>query len=329
MKSDQYVASKINDHPLLYGISSGNFKESISHGYFETIPDNAKVLLRGFIGQSNFWDIKEAGPVMISIPYEKGEIILSTINIDEQSGNQSKDFLRQILTNIGVPIPYVESTSDVVVVKKTVPLTIDGKLDEWLDDMDDHLVSQYVHAQPIYLTSQQTVEGPAAFDLKLSCINYFLWNENALHIAGVIFSEEKTAMSVINFGAKKEFQQQIFFNNDVVEISFKDEKPAVFVNGKSNPKILIKNAKLDSKFMTDATKLQFSYINGGGDISTVPNLVGETFELLIPWEFLESEPTDKNAKVLINLSSKGSKIQVPLAGNSSIKESWLNFKFGN
>lgn len=330
-KENPYIATKINDHLLLSGISSGNFKETISHAYFTSIPANAKVLLQGFVGLSDLWRIEEAGPVLISMPYKKGEIILSTININinPQSNNQSKEFLRQILTNIGVPIPYAESTTDVAVIKKTVPITVDGKLDEWLDDMDDRLVSQYVHAQPIYLTSQSTIEGPAAYDLKLSGINYLLWNKDALHIAGVIFSEEKTAMSAISFGSEKEYIQQIFFNDDVVDITFAEGKSSLQVNGKSSPALFIKNGQLDSKYMTDATKLQFSYINGGGEISTVPNLIGETFELIIPWEYLSSDPGEGRAKVMINLSSKGSKIQVPLDGNSLVQSTWLKMEINS
>jgi hypothetical protein len=317
------VASKVYNHPLLMGISSGNFKETITRGYFKSVPENAKVLLKGFLGESYFWNIKEAGPVMISIPHKKGEIILTTINVDK-SNVHSKEFLRQLLTNSGVPVPCAEFSVEVAVIKKTVPIHVDGKLDEWLDDMDDRNVSQYVHAQPIFLTSQQTLEGPASFDLKLSGINYLLWNKDALHIAGVIFSEEKTAMSAINYGAKKEYQQQIYFNDDIVEISFKDDNPKLLVNGKNDETIQIKTSQLNSKLMTDATRLQFSYINGGGEITTVPDLVGETFELLIPWGLISSKPNVENANVLINLSSKGSKLQVPLTGDPSVKKTWLN-----
>ncbi len=170
----EYVATKIIDHDLLSGISSGNFKTTITNGYFKQIPSNAKILLQGFESTMGLWRIDEAGPIMISIPYKKGEIILSTININNQASNASKSFLRQILTNCKVPIEYAKLSLETTKIKKTVPIIMDGKLNEWLDDMDDRLVSQYVHAQPVYLTSQETIEGPSAYDLKLSGINYFL-----------------------------------------------------------------------------------------------------------------------------------------------------------
>ncbi len=77
--------------------------------------------------------------------------------------------------------------------------------------------------------------------------------------------------------------------------------------------------------MTEAARLQFSFINGGGEIITVPNLIGETFELMIPWEYLKSKPNKTVSKVLINLSSKDSKLQVPLSGHVSLKTTWMPF----
>jgi hypothetical protein len=324
-----YVATKVNNHPLLEGISSGNFKSTLTNGYFTNIPRNAKVLLQGFETTMGLWRIEEAGPVMISMPYEKGEVILSTIEIDEKSNNAAKEFLRQLLTNIKVPVKYTELKPETISIKKTVPITVDGKLDEWLDDMDDRFVSQYVHATPVYLTSQHTVEGPTAYDLKLSGINYFLWNKAGLHIAGVVFSEEKTDMSDVKYGAAKAYTQQILFNDDVINIEFKDGKSTVQVNGKTQGDLVFKNGQLDSKFMTDATKLQFSYINGGGDITTLYNLVGETYELTIPWGQLTSRQSKEKSKVMIHLGSKGTKLQVPLTADKGLKDTWMDFKFSD
>uniref|UniRef100_UPI00404848D3 glycoside hydrolase family 2 TIM barrel-domain containing protein n=1 Tax=Mariniflexile sp. TaxID=1979402 RepID=UPI00404848D3 len=192
-KETNYVATKINNHPLLNGVSSANFsnQSKVINGYFTEIPKQAKVLLQGFVSESDFWKVAEAGPVMVGVPYGKGEIILSTLKIDTKATAAAREFLGLLLTNAGVKIPYIETTTDAIAIKKTVPIKINGQLDEWLEAMEDRLVSQYIHAQPVYLTSESRVEGPTAFDLNLSAINYFMWDDHALYLAGVVFSETK------------------------------------------------------------------------------------------------------------------------------------------
>lgn len=322
-KESNIVATKVNAHSLLDGISSGNFMKNSSKSFFTNVPKNATVLLQGFESTMGLWRIKEAGPLMISVPFEKGEIILSTISIDSLAGVDERELLRQLLSNMGLAIDFEESEETTITIKKTVPIKVDGALNEWLDDMDDRFVSQYTHAQPVYLTSEHTIEGPTAYDLRLSGINYFLWNENALHIAGVIFSEEKSPTSFIQYGAEKAYTQQVNFNNDVVVVAFKDGQLSVTVNGKTSDRILFENGQLSSEFMTDATKLQFSYINGGGEISTVNSLVGETFELLIPWGLLNSKPIDEPLKTMISIESKGTKLQMPISTSAESQTDWL------
>ena len=329
-KEENYLATKITDHTLLQGVSSANFLkhgQPIIKNHFTAIPNKAKVILQGFSG-TNFWRCKDTGPVMIGIPYGKGEILLSTIEIEKNASTSARELLSLILTNSGVNIPFAEtSINDEIVIKKTVPITVDGMLNEWLEDMEDRNVTQYLHAQPVYLTSENIIEGPPEFDLNLSAINYFLWNEKALHIAGVVFGEEKTYETGIGYGSEKQYLQEIRYNNDVITISVKNKKAKILVNGEHIPNDLIGVALLSSKEMTDATELQFNYILASGKIASVDNLIGETFELMIPWEYLTSKPDEGGAKVLINLSSKGSRIQVPLAGDTLSKATWLDFKF--
>lgn len=322
---ETYLATKIADHSLLYGVSSANFlKGGLISGYFETLPENAKVLLQAFKGQGDMWKVGEAGPALISVPHGKGEILLSTIDIPKQTNASAQELLSILLTNSDVSVPYIEPTMDDIAIKKTVPIKIDGNLDEWLDDMDDRLVSPYNHAQPIHLTSEQRVEGPAAYDLNLSGINYFMWNEKALFLAGVVFSETKNALSTIEYGAEKNYEMNIRYNNDVIHISFQKNHATITLNGKTEDKVLIKTGQIQSKDMTDATILQFRYIEGGGHLTTVQNLVGETFELSIPWEILKSKPEKLKNKAMIMLESKDSKIQLPLSASTDSDKNWLN-----
>lgn len=325
----KYLATKVADHKLLEGVSSANFlnnKPQIIKDYFTEIPSNAKVLLQGFEG-TDFFRIKEAGPVMISVPYGKGEILLSTIEIGKDASPASKELLSLLLTNDGVSVPFAKSSkNEEILVKKTVPITVDGKLNEWLEDMEDRNVTQFVHAQPVFLTSENIVEGPPDFDLKLSAIDYFLWNQTALHIAGVVFSEERTYETGIGYGSEKEYVQEIRYNNDVITISVKNKQAKVLVNSLPVANQLIKIGQINSKRMTDAINLRFDYILASGKIASVDNLNGETFELKIPWEMLKSKRSDEKVKALISIQSKDTKIQTPFSASPTNRDTWLDMK---
>lgn len=329
---NQYLATKVADHPILEGVASTNFMHTDSpsvKGHFKSIPGQAKILLQGFAGQ-NFWRSKDAGPVMIRLPHGKGEIILSTLEIRKNAKASTQEFLALLLSNSGVPIPFLTNGSaDEIRIKKTVPITVDGQLNEWLEDMEDRNVTQYIHAQPVYLTSESIVEGPPEFDLNLSAINYFLWNEKALHIAGVVFGEEKTYETGIGYGSEKEYLQEIRFNNDVISISVKNRKANVLVNGVSISDELIGIAQINSKNMTDAANLQFNYILASGKITSVDHLIGETYELMIPWELLQTKLSEKSYRGIISLTSKGWTIEVPANGNSTVESRWMKLKISN
>jgi hypothetical protein len=320
----RYLVTKIGDHPLLAGVASANFlnaRQNAVTGFFSKLPKNANILLQGFASSSTLWNSEDRGPVMVSFPYGKGEILLSTLDVDDTTSASTKEFLNLLLTNMGVNVPCKAPRRIPITIKKTVPVHIDGKLNEWLEDMEDRLVTPYIHAQPVYLTSESIVEGPAVFDMNLSAINYFIWNEQALHIAGVVFMENKL-FGGESMGDNKVYQQQLMLNDDVITISYTKNQTAVFVNGNPLDEHLIATAQIDSKEMTDATPLQFNYIHASGKITNVDHLVGETFELKIPWKMLRIKPTEPDVKGLFSISSRESVIQVPLSGNQDSQEHW-------
>ena len=134
-----YLATQIADHPLLYGVSSTNFMavdHPIVKGSFSTIPSNARVLLQGFsmdksrVGSNltSLWSIADEGPVLISIPCKKGEILLSTIEIDNAAHAASQELLSLLMTNSGVAVPFSQTVVEEIQIKKTVPVTVDGDL---------------------------------------------------------------------------------------------------------------------------------------------------------------------------------------------------------
>jgi hypothetical protein len=59
------------------------------------------------------------------------------------------------------------------------------------------------------------------------------------------------------------------------------------------------------------------------DTYTESSLVGETFELSIPWDLLKSTPQQKEWKSFITVEAKGSKLQVPVSANPDTKDKWL------
>jgi hypothetical protein len=332
-----YYATKLNDIPTLFGISSINFlntEKSPVSGYFSKIPSNARVLLQGFsTAKENFkrnltdlWDIEEAGPVMVGIPYGKGEIILSTLQVEKAANPSMREFLSLLLTNNKVPISYGETKPEIISIKKTVPIQIDGNLDEWVEDMEDKYVTQYIHADPIYLTSENIVEGPPEFDLNLSAINYLLWDEKALYISGIVFSEAKTFEAGVSLGREKQYELNFKYNNDNLNILFEEGEANVYLNAKTFEGLSVATGQMDSKNLTDAAKMQFSYIQKSGKIASYENLMGATFELEIPWELLQSNFSDKQPKAFITLKSRDSKIQVPLAADNLSQENWLPMK---
>ena len=333
----EYYATKIAEHPLLCGVASANFlfnEVSVIRAYFSEVPSNAKILLQGFSNSqsrnqgnpTDLWSIEDAGPVMISLPFGNGEILLSTINFSEYNRPSVLEFLSLLLTNSGVEIPVAQSEPEEIAIKKTVPLIIDGRLNDWLEDMEDRLVTKYIHAQPIYLTSECIVEGPPEFDLNLSAIDYFMWNEEALCIAGVVFTEEKTFESGIQFGREKEYEMDIRYNDDVIIVSYKDGVGKVSINGMTEPGAKLETGQIESKNLTDATILQFSFIQKSGKIAVLENLTGATFELMIPWDSLTSKPSDESSRALITVSSKGSKLQVPLTAGEESRENWMRMR---
>lgn len=326
-ESASYLATKVSDNALLRGVSSANFIGGHSiQSYFTKLPDNATVLLQGFKGEGDFWRIEDAGPVMASLPFGNGEIILSTLNVKDDSSATTRELMALLLTNCGVTLPYRQAVLNDIMIKKSVAINVDGELNEWLDDMDDRLVSPYIHAQPVYLTSQDRIAGPSGYDLNLSAINYFMWNKAGLHVAGVVFTERKSALSIIIPDDAKSYNYQLRYNNDVIDIAFANKESKVSVNNQIQNSLVCGTGQIDSKDMTDATKLEFRYISGDGSMNMAKNLVGETFELIIPWELLESKASDKTAKTLITIQSHDSKLQVPLSAKSTTQENWLNMK---
>jgi len=333
----RYYATRIAERTLAQGVASTNFLGDGApriNGTFRAIPADAKVLLQGFscdrtrfnANRTDLWDVDDAGPVMFSLPLGKGEILASTIELSQEPTAAEKELLCLLLTNAGVEVPYTARKTEEVVVKRTVPLQIDGKLKDWTEDMEDRLVTQYVHAQPIYLTSESIVSGPPEFDLNLSGICYLLWDDTHLYVSGIVFSEAKTFEAGLHLGSKKEYRLELRYNQDELTVAYRDNRANVSVNGESADGLVIQTGQMNSSDLTDASTLQFDYILKSGQIAHAESLIGETFEIKIPWRLLKSKPSQASGKVLTTLSSRDSKLQVPFTAEPVTPASWLSIR---
>lgn len=310
---------KMADSPIAYGVCSANSpnkRVNIFKGYFTNLPEDAHELLRGFQDEQHF------GAVMFSQKRGKGEIVYTTLDSASIKTSYGKELLNLLLTNAGIIIPYKATYLPTVEVKRTVPVTIDGNLEEWIEDMEDRWVTKFIHAQPIYLTSECIIEGPPEFDLNLSAINYMMWNEQGLCVAGVVFSEERTWESGVTWGSEKEYDLDLMLNDDRVKIIFKDGKLEAVVNEQVQG-LQCQAGQISSEELTDASALQFDYIFKSGEIKRVPSLIGDTYELCIPWDLLNTSIENEEWKALWTISAKGSKLQFPLSAKPDSQNRWL------
>ena len=334
-----YTASKNSDHPLFYGISSGNFLHELNpfvEGYISNYPSNATILLNGFkIKKSrterspiNTLDIEDAGPVAISIPYGKSEIILTTLTPWKAGTAYGKELFTTFLANSGVNILLPEETVEITRILETIPLEMDGQLDDWTNDMEDQNISQYVHADPVMLTAENAISGNLQFDLEFSGIAYGLHNENALYLAGMVFGEERTPDGLLNH-VINEYQAEFHINDEEITIIKKDNILNVTVNGNNNPSISSAWTKISPNNFTDTRSLQFHYIHKSGNIKTVNDVKGESFEVRIPWEALNNSKLkeESSVKMLIRYMSDVDTLQLPRDAELDNTENWRDIKF--
>lgn len=341
-KNDSFVyAATINAvHPLLSGVSSGsflNYANNSIQGYFKTFPSDAEILLNGFQHHKNdagfrgfnLIEFNDAGPLAIKIKYGKGEFVLTTLTPWHLKTLYDKELLSTILANAGLDIAPTQKPVENIRVKNTVPLVIDGNLNDCTEDMEDRLVTQYVHAQPVYLRAENAIEGNIHFDLDFSGIIYFLWNENSLYIAGVVFKEEKRMLPDEPFAQTREYQVCAFINNEKIEVIKSNEVMEVLVNNRKNKNIIHVHNITHSSNLTDAQNMEFKYYHRNGIIQSMENVPGETFEVEIPWNnFKEINFNDiKPGKILIQLRSEKAVLQNPAKTELEIKNNWNNIQF--
>ena len=185
----------------LWGLSTCSFEDyqrPAITGEIVRYPDECRVLLRGVSGPKKLaapqWGsispngviaLDSCGPVAVEWKVGRGTVIATTLEPFDIESPEAHEIITILLTNAGVQITAPEKTQPRVRALRTVPLKLDGQLDDWTNDIEDRNVSPYRHAEPVVLGADTLVEGEVQGDQQLCGIVYFLCDEQSLYVAGV------------------------------------------------------------------------------------------------------------------------------------------------
>jgi len=289
-----YSACRGAPHWLFWGLASFSFEDMDRppvKGEFVKTPEGCRVLLRGRRGPSTLVKARGsgigfrgpialdgAGPVAVEFKAGKGTIIATTLEPFDTKSAYAAEIMTLVLTNAGVRIEPPQKTAARVRALRTVPLKLDGRLDDWTNDVEDRSVSPYRHAEPVVLGADTVVRG----DYELSGIVYFLWDEASLYVGGLVArSAYSQAEILIQIG-----QHQIALTPSDRGWKTKCTPPSLVAFR------CFSEALRDVRQFVDARFLTFAEIDGRvGNVRPVLRPVpGRTFELRMPWKALRLQP---------------------------------------
>lgn len=293
----------IVDHPLFWGVSSASFlplQNTPARGAIQRLPDDAQVLMgghcRGHSPFSNDWSVdigfygletREAAPPIATMwTVGQGAIIATTIEPWDAQAVTHRQLLATLLANAGVPIPTTPGQSATIEVKWTIPLAIDGQLDDWTNDIEDINLSRHSHAVPIPITSTDASAGRIMSDLDLSGIVYFLLDNDHLFAGGIVFERKNAAAVTISLG---DHRVTIDLQTGTAEVDGKSVNQGRFAAG------LHPADKVIDTHLLNLTKIH-GQTNKAEVVADTP---GKTFELAIPWTDLgySQPPSNLNARI--------------------------------
>jgi hypothetical protein len=315
------IAVREEDHPLLWGISSVNFSESappLVTSSFTAWPDDAQIIFQSLKAENpsrsaqmtlsvygvNMSPAVNGGPVIISRKSGKGEIILMSFD-----GNENSPFCRELIStliaNSGAEIETEDSRKLEALVKRTNPPVIDGKLNDWTEEMEDRNIAQYIHAEAVVLSAKNAQGARPESDMTFSGIVYFLFDNQNLYLAGAVFGGQENQKLDLKIGK----------NAILIDPT---GKAAVTLNGQPDPAVKFASGRLASMVeYNDAGLLSFTRINTQYGmlerVNTVPNI---TFETALPWNMLNVSPESENIDLTITLTSDGYTLVLPAGGKT-------------
>lgn len=293
-KGDGVTASRGADEPLLWGVASGSFGDadrSPAAGVLKSYPGGAAVLLHGADGE---------GPVAVRLPHGRGKWIVTTLEPWRGRSAYDDELMSLLLANAGVNIPPTAGQA-VVRAFRTAPPVIDGRLDDWTNDMEDRNVSKYRHAEPLVLSSRDGVPQAPGGDAQLSTVLYFLWDDRAAYLAGAVFGSEAD-------GAK------ITFRLNEKEITVGPVGPGAKAR-LGTVDLDAAGGELPPEKLVDARVLDFgSPQPAARQRGPAPEVAGRTFEVRVPWAHLGEAKAPERADLLVTLQGGGgARLQTPAA----------------
>lgn len=205
------------DEPLFWGVASPSFAplaDSPAQGALTQFPAAARVLLGGLAlprarlpresssGERGLELADRAEPVAVAETRGAGQLVVTTLEPRRPDVPAHRQLLATILANAGIDLPAAAARPSVVMVRKTVPLRLDGRLDDWTNDMEDSAVSLFRHADPVALTSKDVLRGRVADDLEFSGVVYLLCGERELHVGGLLLGAAGAPSVEIDLGER-------------------------------------------------------------------------------------------------------------------------------
>ena len=327
-----YLGVRGQDHPLLWGVCSESFMgfdHPCIEGVLRNTPESAKILLHGLSGKAGAvrggvsrkgnqgLDMfnTAVGPVAASQPRGKGLMIVTTMTPWRGQTLYDGQLMTTLLANAGVEIPVAAQQSQVVPVLKTAPLKIDGRLDDWTSDVEDRNVSAYVHAKPMVLSAEDALPQPLASNAQLSGIVYFLWDENALYVAGAAFGADAEKVRAV-----------IRINGHELSVGPLGPAAKAQIDRREESKLQIAGMILArAEELIDARALDFGVVQPKiGKIEAATKASGRTFELAVPWSELDiAKPPDKMRSIIRIERGDGVALQAPATAKGDDPETWL------
>jgi hypothetical protein len=297
----------VEDHALFWGFSSASFmplEQTPVQGAISAVPNGTKVLLGGhccghsptkndWTADIGFWGLETreaAPPVAVLQLLGKGQIVATTIEPWDTRSETHRQMLTTLLANAGMHIPVESGLVRTIEVKRTVPLTFDGLLDDWTSDMEDINLSEFSHADPVAIRNRDAVAGRVESDRKLSALVYFLHDTEYLYIAGILFSSGEAGFLTADLQGRS--------------ITIDPGRKSVKINGMMTPDAKIITGSQPAVDVIDTRLLQVNIIRRG----EIEAPQGTTFETAIPWSRLDFEQVPDKMQATFRITGPGGEI---------------------